>query len=155
VSGSLIRQDLVPIMAGYVLVMATLAIGLLGQRRGRAPARDRAGEPGTAAPGWRGWLRLIRHLAATFVGGYLVLMAVVVAYYFGVARVSGNFLESAVTGCALLLGLSAPLFLVASWLTDRHDRRRASRGPHPPAPGPPSAGNPVGPSAAPEPDTQR
>ena len=31
------------------------------------------------------WLRLIRHLIGTFVGGYLVLMAVVVAYYFGVA----------------------------------------------------------------------
>jgi hypothetical protein len=76
-------------------------------------------------------------MAATFVGGYLVLMAVVLAYYFGVARVSGNFLESAVTGCGLLLGLSAPLFLAASWLADRRDRRRARRGPRPPAPAPP------------------
>jgi hypothetical protein len=31
------------------------------------------------------WLRLIRHLIGTFVGGCLVPMAVVVAYYFGVA----------------------------------------------------------------------
>jgi hypothetical protein len=126
-SGSLIRQDLVPITTGYVLVMGTLAAGLRQQRRDRTAAGGRPPAPGPAAPGWPGWLRLIRYLAATFAGGYLVLMAVVVAYYFGVARVGGNFLESAVTGCALLLGLSAPLFLAASWLADRRDRRRARR----------------------------
>jgi Family of unknown function (DUF6256) len=128
VSGSLIRQDLVPITAGYVLLMATLAAGLLRERRDRAVTGGRRTEPGTVAPGRRAWLRLIRHLATTFVGGYLVLMAIVVAYYFGVARVGGNFLESAVTGCALLLGLSAPLFLAASWLADRRDRARSRRG---------------------------
>jgi Family of unknown function (DUF6256) len=139
VSGSLIRQDLVPVTAGYVLLMGTLAAGLLLQRRDRTVAAGHRAEPGTAAPGWRAWLRLIRHLATTFTGGYLVLMAVVVAYYFGVARVGGNFLESAVTGCALLLGLSAPLFLAASWLADWRDRRRVGRGRHPPASGPPRA----------------
>ncbi len=138
-SGSLIRQDLVPITTGYVLLMGTLAAGLLRQRRDRAGTSGRRAGPGTGAPSGRAWLRLIRHMAATFVGGYLVLMAVVVAYYFGVARVSGSFLESAVTGCGLLLGLSAPLFLAASWLADRRDRRRAGRGPHPPASGPPRA----------------
>ncbi len=63
-------------------------------------------------------------MVVTFAGGYLLLMAVVVAYYSGVARVSGNFLESAVTGCGLLPGLSAPLFLAASWLAERRGRRR-------------------------------
>lgn len=63
-------------------------------------------------------------MAATFTDGCLVLMAVVLAYYFGVARVSGNFLESAVTGCGLLLDLSAPLFLATSWLAERRDCRR-------------------------------
>jgi hypothetical protein len=62
-------------------------------------------------------------MAATFAGGDLRLIAVVLAYYFGMARVSGNFLESAVTGCGLLLGLSSPLFLAASWLAERRDRR--------------------------------
>jgi Family of unknown function (DUF6256) len=163
VSGSLIRQDLIPITTGYVLVMGTLAAGLLLQRRDRAaaggrgaePGAEPSAEPGVAAPGRRAWLRLIRHLAATFAGGYLVLMAVVVAYYFGVARVAGNFLESAVTGCGLLLGLSAPLFLAASWLAERRDRRRAGRGPHPPASGAPGTGYPARPPAAPEPDNRR
>jgi hypothetical protein len=129
VSGSLIRQDLVPITAGYVLVMGTLAVGLLQQRRDRAATGDRTAKTGAVAPGWRPWLGLIRHMAATFAGGYLVLMAVVVGYYYGVARVGGNFLESAVTGCALLLGLSAPPFLVASWLAERYDRRHRDKEP--------------------------
>jgi hypothetical protein len=123
VSGSLIRQDLVPLTVGYVLVMGTLAGGLLLRRRDRAAADGQAAQPADSAPGRRGWLRFIGHLAATFAGGYLTLMAVVVAYYFGVARVGGNFLESAVTGCGLLLGLSAPVFLAASWLADRRGRR--------------------------------
>lgn len=154
-SGSLIRQDLVPITTGYVLLMGTLAAGLVLQRRDRAVASGRGAEPGIAAPGRRAWLRLTGHMAATFAGGYLVLMAIVVAYYFGVARVTGNFLESAVTGCALLLGLSAPPFLAASWLAERRDRRRAGRGPHPPASGPSGARRQAGPPAVPEPDDRQ
>jgi hypothetical protein len=65
------------------------------------------------------WLRLIRELGVTFVGGYLLLMVVVIAYYYGVARVSGNFIESAFTGCAMLIGLSVPVFLAATWLLER------------------------------------
>jgi hypothetical protein len=143
VSGSLIRQDLVPLSVGYALVMGTLAGGLLLRRRDQSSAVGRAAKPGTVAPGTvapgrSGWLRLIRHLVATFAGGYLTLMAIVVAYYFGVSRVGGNFLESAVTGCGLLLGLSAPVFLAASWLAERRDRRRASadQARPPAAPGP-------------------
>jgi Family of unknown function (DUF6256) len=107
VSRSLIHQDLVPLTAGYVLVMDTIAAELRQQRRGRAAFPGRRVEPGTAAPGGRAWL----------------LMAIVVAYYLGVARVSGNFPESAITGCSLLLGLSALLFQAASWLAERRGRR--------------------------------
>ncbi len=147
-SASLIRQDLVPVTVGYVLIMGTLAAGLLIQRRDRAAVPGMRAEPGpaespagsgTVAPGWRAWRRLIRHLVATFADGYVVLMAVVIAYYYGVARVSGNFLESAFTGCALPLGLSSPVFLAASWLAERRDRRRSARGRIFPAPGRPVA----------------
>jgi hypothetical protein len=61
-------------------------------------------------------------VASTVVGGYLLLIAVVVAYYFGVARVGPGFLESAVTGTALLLALAAPVFAALSWLTERRRR---------------------------------
>jgi hypothetical protein len=160
VSSTLIRQDLVPVAVGYVLLMGALAAGLRRLRRDRIAVPGTWAEPGSAgggagsgraAPGWRPRLRLIRHVAATFAGGYLVLMAVVIAYYYGVARVNGNFLESAFTGCALLLGLSSPAFLAASWLAERRGRRRPARRPHRRRPGPPdhAASRPrAGPRAA-------
>ena len=128
-------------VAGYVLVMGSLAAGLqILHRTGCGPASGSgAQKPGAAAspapgvgtkPTWRGWLRLVRHILTTSVGGYLLLMAVVIAYYYGVARVSGNFIESAFTGCALLLALCDPVFLAASWLTERWRIHRSPRGPH-------------------------
>ena len=62
---------------------------------------------------------MARHVAGTMLGGYLLLMVVVILYYYLVARVGGAFIESAFTGCALLLGLAAPLFAAASWLTEQ------------------------------------
>jgi hypothetical protein len=143
---SLIRQDLMPVTAGYVLLMGALAARLRRQRQDRIAVPGTRAEPGPAhggagsgspASALRPWLRLTRHAAVTFAGGYLMLMAVVIAYYYGVARVNGSFLESAFTGCALLLGLSSPLFLAASWLVQRRDRRRPAPGPDCRRPGPP------------------
>jgi Family of unknown function (DUF6256) len=136
------RQALIPMAAGYLILMSALGFGLLRLYRPGPSGRDerpdapRATPPGPApgatppdpAPGATpldpartGWAAL-RHVAGTVVGGYLLLMAVVVAYYFGVARVGPGFLESAVSGTALLLGLSAPVFLGLSWLADRRRR---------------------------------
>jgi hypothetical protein len=151
------RQALIPMAAGYLILMSALGFGLIRLYRPGPSGRDerpdapRATPPGPVpgatppdpvpgatpldpAPGATlpgpvpgatppdpartGWAAL-RHVAGTVVGGYLLLMAVVVAYYFGVARVGPGFLESAVSGTALLLGLSAPVFLGLSWLADR------------------------------------
>ena len=133
-SSVLLRQDVLPIGVGYVLFMGALAIGLLQSRREGDPAaarrRGRSGAPG--------WPRLARHYAGTALGGYLLLMAAVVLYYYGVSRVGRAFLTSALTGCALLIALSAPIFALASWLTGRR-RSRAGQLPgreaaDPPAP---------------------
>lgn len=149
-------------VAGYVLVMGALAAGLgilrrsasesgaAGTRRPPAvpgPARASALGPGreaaTACRAWQnlraltrpgpGWPRLIIHLAATATGGYLMLMAVVILYYHGVARAGSRFLDSAFSGCALLLGLSMPVFLAASWLAERRGHRSSAGGKEPPA----------------------
>ena len=80
---------------------------------------------------------LARRYAGTALGGYLLLMAVVILYYYGVARVGGAFIESAFTGCALLIALTTPVYALASWLTaGRRDRaaRRRGQGPRHPAP---------------------
>jgi hypothetical protein len=122
------RQALVPMAAGYLILMSALGFGLrrLYRPRGAPSAADT--QPDRArttppSPGQRnGWAALVRQVAGTIVGGYLLLMAVVVAYYFGVARVGPGFLESAVTGTALLLGLAAPVFAALSWLAERRGR---------------------------------
>jgi Family of unknown function (DUF6256) len=98
--------------------------------------------PEVAGPGRPAavWLRLARHYAGTAIGGYLLLMAVVIVYCYGVSRVGGAFIESAFTGCALLIALSTPVFALASWLTARRSDR-AARHPAdlpPPTPDPPA-----------------
>ena len=117
------RQALVPMAAGYLILMSALGFGLRRLYRprdappgaGPQPDRARITPPG---PGERTG----RQVASTVVGGYLLLMVVVVAYYFGVARVGPGFLENAVTGTALLLGLAAPVFAALSWLAERRGR---------------------------------
>ena len=119
------RQALVPMAAGYLILMSALGLGLrrLYRPRGAPPGAGPQPDRAWAAPpipGQRtGWAALVRQVGGTVVGGYLLLMAVVVAYYFGVARVGPGFLESAATGTALLLGLAAPVFAALSWLAER------------------------------------
>ena len=115
-SSLLIRQDLVPMIIGYARIKGSLATGLrLAQRRGSGAVDDRDSAD-RLKPGWP---RLIAHYLATAVGGYLLLMIIIILYYNEVAPVSGNFIYSAFTGCALLIGLSLPVFLALSWLAER------------------------------------
>ncbi|THA26582.1 hypothetical protein E4198_19585 [Streptomyces sp. RKND-216] len=99
---------------GYLLVMGCLAVGLrLARREGRdLPARRRPATP-------TGWPGLVRRVAGTAVGGYLVLMAVVVGYYEGVAGLGGDFLAAVFTENLLLIGMVVPVFLVVSWVVAR------------------------------------
>jgi hypothetical protein len=137
------RQALVPMAAGYLILMSALGFGLRRlyrpgpSGRGEPPDHAQAMPPGPppratppgpppratppGPPPRTDWAAF-RQVAGTVVGGYLLLMAVVAAYYFGVARVGPGFLGSAVTGTALLLGLAAPVFAALSWLADRRWR---------------------------------
>jgi|SRR5580692_10940722 hypothetical protein len=139
-SSHLIRADLVPILTGYGLVMVILAAGLRAQRR-RAAAGLPQGRAAAAGRRDRGWAALAAHAAADIAGGYLLLMVVVVAYYYGVARVGSDFLASAVTGSALLVAISLPVFALASWWTWRRRPREPGTG-SPPAG--PAGGRPGG-----------
>lgn len=129
-SSHLLRSDLDPILGGYLILMIILAVGLrtLGRRLA-------AGKPISRRTGRldRGWLAFGVHVLADVLGGYLLLMAVVVLYYYGVARVGSDFLLSAVTGSLLLLGIALPLFFLASWLTLR--RQQPEQKQHHPADG--------------------
>jgi Family of unknown function (DUF6256) len=137
-SSSLITQDVGPMVVGYGLVMGALALGLrVIWRSGSRPEREKPGSaaaPATGPAGRRhaararlsvvnrmrpGWPRLIAHCVTTAVGGYLLLMIVIVLYYLFVAPIAGNFVPSAFTGCLLLVGLSLPVFWALSWLVER------------------------------------
>ena len=111
-----VSQALIPMLAGYLLIMTALGAGL------RLLARSKAGDPHAgsrraerpeatrpAAGSRRGWVALARHVTGTAVGGYLLLMAVVIAYYYGAARVAGDFITSAFTGTAMLIAIALPL----------------------------------------------
>jgi hypothetical protein len=109
----------------YLIFMAALGLGLLSlSRRGTGQASGPPGRPAAVRRGLRGWAPLTRHVLGTVIGGYLLLMAAVTAYYYGVARVGGAFLYSAVTGTALLIGLTMPIFAALSWISARARRRR-------------------------------
>jgi hypothetical protein len=102
-----------------------------GASRGDAARGDAAREvgPGGRTPGAvarrvpAGWPRFAVQACATALAGYVLLMAVDLLYYFGVARVAGQFIESAFTGGLLLIGISLPLFGAASWLYIRWRHR--------------------------------
>lgn len=130
-AASAYRQALVPTAAGYLILMSALALGLRRLCRPRAARPGSGQSPGSspAVSGQRsGWSALAWHVIGTVVGGYLLMLAVVLAYYYGVARVGPGFLESAVTGTALLVGLAAPVFAAASWLAERPRRRDREAG---------------------------
>jgi hypothetical protein len=123
-SSQLIRQDLVPIGVGYLLLMIILAAGLALQLRS-APGSRRPDRPAA-----RGWSALAAQVARDMIGGYLLLLAVVILYYYGVAKVGSNFLASAFSGTALLMAISLPVFAAASWLAEHRRERERQRAQH-------------------------
>jgi len=116
-------------VVGYGLVMGALALGLRLIRRSE-PGQRRRGRVGRARYALRvvarfppGWPRLIAHCVVTALGGYLLLMLVLILYYLFVVHVAGDFIDSGFTGCLLLTGLSLPVFLALSWLAVRRGWR--------------------------------
>jgi Family of unknown function (DUF6256) len=168
-SGHLISAVLVPVGGFYLIVMGVLAVGQRLHGRGSArgapafddraldtPALDGRVQDGGRRSGWLarrfppGWPAFAAQVTATVIGGYLLLMAVLTAYYYGVSRVRGNFLVSAWTGCAMLAGLALPVFATVSWLTWRRAGRPARPAGPPPALPPPAPKPPAGPEPVPD-----
>ncbi len=117
-AAAVIRQALAPMAVFYLVLMAALGLGLLGLRRG-GPGR---GGPG-AFRDRRGWPAFARQVLPTVLGGYLLLLVVATAYYYLVARVGGAFLSSAVTGTALLMGVTMPVYAALAWLAAKSPGR--------------------------------
>jgi hypothetical protein len=123
-SSHLIRSDLIPIGTGYAILMAALLAGLLAVRRRLRAGRSLDRHTGRRLD--RGWPAFTWHVLTDALGGYLLLAGVDVLYYYLVARVGGNFLDSALTGPALLLAVAFPVFLAASLVSQYRWRQRGS-----------------------------
>jgi hypothetical protein len=123
-SSHLVRSDLIPVVGGYLILMIVLAVGLLLVRRWPPGAPQTRLE----SPRRVGWTALVAHLGGDVLGGYLLLMGIVLLYYYGVARVPGDFLTSAFSGSALLVGIAMPIALLLEWALGRWRRRRGSGG---------------------------
>jgi hypothetical protein len=115
-SSHLIRSDLLPVGVGYAIIMIVLAAGLRAARRRVASGRSLTRHAGRMD---RGWLALLYHVLTDFLGGYALLALVVVLYYYFVARVGSNFLDSEFSGAAVLLAIALPVYLTATWLRQR------------------------------------
>ncbi len=81
-----------------------------GDRYGPSLPVERPAGPPAATGSRRGWVALARQVTGTAVGDTCCWRAVVISYYYGVARVAGDFLTSAFTGTAMLIGVAMPLF---------------------------------------------
>ncbi len=99
---------------GYGLTMGALILGWRLSRRAPKRPEERTG-----------WVPFILRLLGTALGGYLVLMAVVLLYYVAVAGQGRSFLVAAFTGNALVaFGIGVPALLVIAWVGERLRLRR-------------------------------
>jgi Family of unknown function (DUF6256) len=123
VSAHLISTDLAPIGGFYLVLMGVLAAGLRLHRRASARGASLRRTPGWPARRFpAGWRALAAQVIATAAAGYLLLMAVLTGFYYGISKVGNHFLHSAFTGCAMLAGLALPVFGAASWLAWHRSR---------------------------------
>ena len=102
-------------LVGYLLTMGYLAFGLHVLRRHPSGARLPS-QRFTPASMRRGWPGLIRQVVGNAVGGYVLLMMVMISYYDGVAGEDAEFTASASEGAAALVALALPVFFLVSWV---------------------------------------
>jgi len=110
---NLMRSDLIPLLISYALFLALLACWW---RTSPHPAPVRP-DPGRPAPPF---LRLVRYVAITAVGGYAAFLVLVGGYYAAIARQTPRFLRQAISGGAVMAFLiGGPVLLAAGWLEGR------------------------------------
>jgi len=118
-----VRHDVIPLAVGYGLTMLALGLALWASRR---TGRGRGAEANER----RGWPAFIGYLLGTALGGWALLMAIVLIYYVAVAGQGRAFLFAAFTGTALMaFGIGVPSLLLIAWVGDlvRRRRRTSSR----------------------------
>jgi hypothetical protein len=126
----LLRHDVIPVVSGYALLVVMLLRYGVRRRssgtRGKLADTSGAADAGGTGPGLAD---LVRYLARTALGGYVVFLLIVTLYYFALGGEAPSFLKQALWGGAFLgFAVAIPAFLVIDRLhrsTDRGDPGRS------------------------------
>ena len=117
-----LRQDVAPVLAGYILVLGCLIAYRRTRRNasGKQVNRCSSGRPAS-----------LRYLASTFLGGFSFFLGIVAVFYFVISGQSRSIVAAALwQGSVLAFGMVLPAFLVWSRIEER--RRRSRQGMDPP-----------------------
>jgi hypothetical protein len=132
----ILRRDVAPVASAYALILMLFAWYRRSRRRTPHPHRPPR-IPGTAPRTARspGFGVLVRHLAATVLGGYAVFLAIVVVFYFVLGGESRTFIDQALREGSILAFLMAfpALLLLGRIEMGRSGRAKARPEARPPA----------------------
>ncbi len=112
-----LRHDVIPVAAAYLVFLGLLITYHRATRRrvggpGNHEEEQGGDVPTDLAPGWG---HLVRYLAGTVLGGYLVFLSIVVVFYFVLGGEDREFIRQAlVEGSFLTVTLVVPAFLLFS-----------------------------------------
>jgi hypothetical protein len=102
--GHIAAQVVIPTATAFALFLAALWAG----SRTPTPYTDAADPPATVDD----WIRLVRFLAATAIGGYAAFLAIVLLFYFALGGQGPGFVADALgSGAMLALAVAVPAFL--------------------------------------------
>jgi Family of unknown function (DUF6256) len=117
------RQDVVPVLTGYAVFLATLLAYGSARRAGHATSKwpTRANRLRPELADGRAYLSsaFVRYLAWIVLGGYAFFLAVVMVFYFVIGERSRTFISQALgQGSLLAFAIVLPGFAVLSCLEE-------------------------------------
>jgi hypothetical protein len=109
-----LRQDVAPVLAGYLVVVGCL-VAYRRMKREPEPMQAQKAPPGRTD--------FLRYVATTFLMGFVFFLGIIVVFYFIISGQSRSIITHALwQGSVLAFGIVLPAFLLLSWL-DRRGRR--------------------------------
>jgi hypothetical protein len=118
------RQVIAPVASAYIVFLVVFV--RYATRHSGSPPRQLQAERSNELP----WPALLRRLAVTLAGAYLVFALIIAIFYLVLGGQPRNFVpQSMAQGAVLAFGIVLPAFLLLTWAeVGWHGRRRTRRG---------------------------